>query len=68
MPPSPMTWPSDSMSAATAPDVRRGDWIRLSAASAPSTGRSHFSTGFNARENHRATVGTSINAARMMSV
>jgi hypothetical protein len=36
------------MSAATLAEVRRGDWIKLSAASAPSTGRSHFSIGRSA--------------------
>ena len=41
-PPWPTTRASDSMSAATVAEVRRGAWIRLSAASAPSTGRSHF--------------------------
>ena len=37
-----MTRASDSISAATVADVRRGAWIRLSAASAPSTGRSRL--------------------------
>ena len=49
MPASATTSASDSISAATVADVRRGAWIRLSAASAPSTGRSHFRGGAAAR-------------------
>ena len=48
MPANAMTSASDSISAATLAEVRRGDWIRLSAASAPSTGRAHLRIGRSA--------------------
>ena len=43
IPPCATTSASDKTSAATVADVRRGACSRLSAASAPSIGRSHFS-------------------------
>jgi hypothetical protein len=58
MPAKAITSASDNMRAATLPEVRRGAWIRLSAASAPSTGRTAFSSGRMARASASESSGT----------
>ena len=55
MPAKPTTSASESISAATLAEVRRGAWMRLSAASAPSTGRTHLSSGRSARASASAS-------------
>ena len=66
-PANPTASASDSMRADTVADVRRGACSRLSAASAPSTGRMRHSNGRNARASQPASAGDSSSTAKMIS-
>ena len=57
MPPKAMMSASDSISAATLPDVRRGAWMMLSAARAPSTARMRVRRGRSARVRPTVNMG-----------
>jgi len=67
MPAKATTSASESITAATLADVRRGAWIRLSAASAPSTGRAHLRIGRSALASPSETSGLMSNATTIAS-
>ena len=58
---------TDSINAETLPEVRRGAWMRLSAASAPSTGRRRVSSGRSALASVSASTGPSSTATAIVS-